>query len=129
MAIQNNAQSRHKHLLLRAEQILKYLITGDDTLETLVFCGSSQVHLVITDQGLYEALGSIQAYDAFNKNKLTKLLETCQIRSFQRKLLTPERVEQIRKFALAKGDSPNISGINNPKNKEQSREKNNQDKK
>jgi hypothetical protein len=97
-------QQAHQHL--HAEEILRYLITEDEALNTLILCNPHQISLVTTDQDLYEALGSIRPYDAFQLNKLTKLLEIVHTQHKHKPILTHERVEEIRKKAL--------HSINNP---------------
>ncbi len=101
-----NTPTQQTHQHLRAEDILRYLITDDETLTTLVLCNPQQVSLVTTDQDLYEALGSIQPHDSFQLSKLTKLLEIVHTQHKHKPILTHQRVEEIRKKAL--------HSINNP---------------
>ncbi|MEK6962916.1 MAG: hypothetical protein AABX70_00710 [Nanoarchaeota archaeon] len=91
-------QQAHQHL--HAEHILRYLITEDENLSTLILCNPKQVPLVTTDHDLYEALGSIQPEDHFQLNKLTKLLETVHTQHRHKEILTHLRVEEIRNKAL-----------------------------
>ncbi len=95
-----NTQQTHQHL--SAEQVLRYLITEDESLSTLILCNPNQVPLVTTDQDLYEALGSIQPYDHFQLSKLTKLLEIVHIQHKHKPILTHQRVGEIREKALKK---------------------------
>jgi len=87
---------------LKAEAIYRFLLNLDDALDTLIMCRSSEVELVTTDQSIYEAIGAVEDKASINLNKLTKLLEVADILSFkesmkkQRKILTNERVSQIR---------------------------------
>ena len=94
----NNKQKMY----LRAEAILKYLM-GQEELHTLITTKNTEVDLVTTDQSLYEALGSVKNRDEIDINLLVKLLEVTTINSFKdmmkkdRSILTPERVEELRK--------------------------------
>ena len=45
---------------LKAERILKYLITEDDDTDTLITCKSSEIDLVTSDYDVYQALASIK---------------------------------------------------------------------
>jgi DNA polymerase III sliding clamp (beta) subunit (PCNA family) len=95
-------EKNKQKMFLRPEAILKYL-KGDDKLHTLVTAQSSEVDLITTDQNLYEALGSVENRNEINLNLLVKLLEVTQIVHHKdmlkedRKILTPDRVEEIRK--------------------------------
>jgi hypothetical protein len=91
--------------LLKPEAILRFLITDNDQLDTLVLCKSSEVELITTDQSVYEALASVKENDSFKLNKLAKLFEVVDIESAKRlgqkrNILTHERVEELRKLAL-----------------------------
>lgn len=94
----NNKQKMY----LRAEAILKYLM-GQEELHTLITTKNTEIDLVTTDQSLYEALGSIKNREEIDINLLVKLLEVTTINSFKdmmkkdREILTPERVEELRK--------------------------------
>jgi hypothetical protein len=98
--------------MLKAEDILAYLLDTDDALDTLIKCKPSDVDLISYDQSLYEALGSFKDYDEFNFRKLVKLIESADIVSFKgslhqpRPVLTEERVEELRQKALAKTKGP-----------------------
>ncbi|HLD04209.1 MAG TPA: hypothetical protein VJG90_00665 [Candidatus Nanoarchaeia archaeon] len=94
----NTQQPAHQHLY--AEELLRYFITTDETLSTLILCNPQQIALVTSDKDLYEALGSIQPEDPFPLNKLTKLLETIHIQHQHKQVLTHPRVEELRKKAL-----------------------------
>ena len=97
---------QQKRLYLDAKTLLRYFIGTDDELDTLVMCKSSEIGLVTSDASLYEALGSIKDYDNFKLNKLTKLLEVCDITSFEhgmklkKPILTEKRVDELRNYAL-----------------------------
>ncbi|MFH1134033.1 MAG: hypothetical protein V1735_06085 [Nanoarchaeota archaeon] len=91
--------------LLKPEAILRFLITDNDQLDTLVLCKSSEVELITTNQSVYEALASVKENDSFKLNKLAKLFEVVDIESAKRlgqkrNILTHERVEELRKLAL-----------------------------
>ncbi|MBN2457575.1 hypothetical protein JXB31_00400 [Candidatus Woesearchaeota archaeon] len=90
-----------QRMYLRAEAILKYL-TGNEKLHTLITTQNTEIDLVTTDQSLYEALGSIDDRAKIDMNLLVKLLEVTTIVPFKdmmkhdRKVLTPERAEELR---------------------------------
>ncbi len=91
---------------LKAETILKYLITDEDSTDTLITCKSSEIDLITSDYDVYSALASIKQYDKFNLNKLKKLFEVVEIISYaqtmnkQKPILKDDDVEKIRKLAL-----------------------------
>ncbi len=95
-------KTNKQKMFLKAAAIFKYL-TGDDKLHTLVTTKNTEVDLITTDQSLYEAIGSVKDRDEININLLVKLLEVTQIVPYEqatknsRRILTEERVEQIRK--------------------------------
>ncbi len=84
------------------EAILKYFLGASDDIDTLIMCKSSEVTLKTTDANLYEALGSVMPYDNFMNNKLVKLLEVVDIEHAEKKILTHERVDELRAVALKK---------------------------
>lgn len=91
----------HKQILyLTPENLLKYFLNTSEDIDTLILCKNSEVTLRTTDQSLYEALGSIKPYDNFNQSKLVKLLEVTIIDHEPKKILTHERVEELRELAL-----------------------------
>jgi hypothetical protein len=87
---------------LTSEAILRYLLGTSDQIDTLIMCKSSEVNIATTDQNLYEALGSLQEYDTFKHNKLVKFFESVSIEHAPKKILTHERVDELRKIALGK---------------------------
>lgn len=95
-------QNTKQRMYLTAESIYKFLLEIDDEIDTLILCKSSEVNLMTTDQSVYEALGSIEDKSKINFNKMVKLFEVTQVVSYStamkkpRKLLTEERVEEIR---------------------------------
>ena len=104
-----NIENGKNRYFLNADVILKFLIEEDDKLDTLIIYNPSQ-ELVTSDYAIYEALASIKTYDNFNLNKLKKFFEVVDVISYkeefskEKPLLNEERVEQIRKAALGKGD-------------------------
>ena len=86
---------------LTSEAILKYFLNTSDQIDTLIMCKGSEINISTTDQNLYEALGSIMNYDDFKPNKLVKFLEVVAIDHAPKKILTHERVEELRKIAQA----------------------------
>lgn len=92
--------------VVRAETILKYLITDDDATDTLITARSSTMHLMTTDFEVYQALASIKHYDPFNFNKLKKFFEVVEIISYEestnqkKPILKEQDVEAIRTRAL-----------------------------
>ena len=95
---------------LKPEAIIKYLLGLNEDIDTLISCKSSECELKTTDQELYEALGSVPDKDKIDYNKLVKLLEVVDIRSHMqlthnaKKILTHERVKQLRKNILREED-------------------------
>jgi hypothetical protein len=105
----NKGDNKQKQTMrLKAEAILRYLISDDDKIDTLITCKTSDIDLVTTDLDVYEALGSIKGYDNFNFNKLKKLFEVTDVISYkglkkeEKPILKDERVEELRKLALKK---------------------------
>lgn len=91
-------QIKKRHL--SSAEILRYLITPDDEMESLILCKSTEIPLTTTDQEIYEALGSIKPYDPFKLNKLAKLFEVTEIQPVKKTILREEHVEELRKLAL-----------------------------
>ena len=95
-------QKAKQRMYLTAESMYKFLLGMDDKIDTLVLCRSSEVHLITTDQSIYEAIGSIEDKSKINFNKLVKLMEVTEIVSFAqsmkkpRTILTDKRVDDIR---------------------------------
>jgi hypothetical protein len=95
-------EKNKQKMLLRPQAILKYL-KGDEKLHTLITAQNTEVDLITTDQNLYEALGSVENRSEINLNLLVKMLEVTTIHHHkdmlkeERKILTPERVEEIKK--------------------------------
>lgn len=98
-------QQKQKYFI-KANKILKYLITDDDETDTLITCKSSEIDLVTSDYDVYQALTSIKEYDDFNLNKLKKLFEVIEIVSYaqnmkkQKPILKDEDVKRLRKLVL-----------------------------
>lgn len=85
---------------LTSESILKYFLNKSETLDTLIMCKGNEINITTTDFNLYEALGSIEDRDNFNINKLIKFLETVRIEPGPKRILTHERVEELRKLVF-----------------------------
>src|SRR3989338_5405423 len=83
-------------IFLDASTILKYLISENDEIDTKIICKTKDANLITTDKEIYEALGSLKPYDNFRINKLTKFFESVATRPAEKKILTFERVEEIR---------------------------------
>lgn len=84
---------------LTSEAILKYFLNKSEQIDTLILCKGTEVNLTTTDFNLYEALGSIEERDNFNINKLIKFLEAVHIESGSKRVLTHERVNELRNLA------------------------------
>lgn len=102
---QNKITKKTYHLL--PQLILRYLICNDEKVDTLIMCKSSEMNLMATEQDIYEAMGCVKQYDNFKLNKLTKFFEVVSIRSTRKKILTDERVAELRKIALKTEDNQN----------------------
>src|SRR3989344_1841738 len=85
---------------LSAAQILRFLTTDDELLDTLIIFKSSEVQLDMTEASLYSAIASVQLQDAFKLNKLAKLLEVTHVHHGHKGIVTHELVEQIRTQAM-----------------------------
>lgn len=98
-----------KEIFLDAETIFRFLSEIDDDLDTLVLCKPSNIKLIATDQGLYEALASVENRKNVNYNKIVKLFENVEILPYSyyfdkpRKAITLERAEEIRRKAMVDG--------------------------
>ena len=96
---------------IKAEKILKYIITDDDKTDTLIMCKSSEIDLVTSDYDIYKALASVKPYDNFKLNKLAKFFEVAEIISYKEKMqkekpiLKENDVEELRKLALEKNNN------------------------
>ena len=108
---------RQRKRYLKAEAIIKYF-QGNDVLETEIMCSSSK-DLVTSDQSLYEALGSFEDKSLIDLNKLVKFLEVVEVVSYkatfkqEKKILTPERVDQLNKLAPGKLMLGDVDTVNN----------------
>ena len=54
-----NVQKARK-MMIKPEAILRYLITDDDRMDTLIMCQGEQLNLITTDHYVYEAMGSVK---------------------------------------------------------------------
>lgn len=93
---------QRKKMMIKPEAILRYLISEDDKMDTLIMCQGEQLNLMTTDYYLYEAMGCIKDDDKFKLNKLVKFFQVVEVQSHGRKkaILKDERVEELRKLAL-----------------------------
>jgi len=109
-AEEKNKIQVQKKMIIKPEAILRYLITDDDRMDTLIMCQGEQLNLITDDFYVYEAMGSIQPYDKFKLNKLVKFFQVVEIQSYGKKkeILKEERVEELRKLALK--EKENIGG-------------------
>jgi hypothetical protein len=87
---------------LTSEAILKYFLNTSEDIDTLIMCKGSEVKLTTTDMNLYEALGSLEPSDGFRPQKLVKFMEQVSIEHAPKKILTHERVDELRKIALGR---------------------------
>ena len=103
MKIEINNAPRKQRMFLSPEAILRYLISDNEKLDTLIMCKSSEIDLFTSDHNIYEAIASIKPYDSFKLNKLAKLLEVAGVvpHNKTKEILKHERVEEIRKIALS----------------------------
>lgn len=94
-------------VFIKPEILLRYLITDDDAVDTLITCKHVEYDLVTSDNTVYQALGSITDYDNVRLNRLTKFFEVVDVFSAKEKtgkpkiILTQARVEELRKLALS----------------------------
>ncbi len=95
-----------KQMFLNASDILRFLISEDENLNSLIIYNPSAGQLLTSDLEVYKALGSIKEYDTFKMIKLVKLFEVVNIVSHKEKtgrekgILKHEEVEEIRKNAI-----------------------------
>ncbi|MBM3230021.1 hypothetical protein FJZ26_06320 [Candidatus Parvarchaeota archaeon] len=103
----NNSPTTRK--FVPAESILKFIIGGDEKLDTMIVCKTTNVALYTTDFALHEAFGSLKDYDEISAakiRKLAKFFENVAVHSFEfmekkpKPVLTHERVEELRLLAL-----------------------------
>ena len=99
-------ESRHKYFLT-AEAILKYLLQTSERISTMIMCKDENIDLTTTDYELYQAIGSVQKYDTLTRARLVKFLENVDVFSYrqekgEKRVLTHDRVEELRKLALGK---------------------------
>lgn len=115
MEINNGNGSKTKQqYFLTAEALLKYLLGTSERVSTMIMCKTPDTDLVTTDYDLYEAFGSVKTYDNVTRARIVKLLENVDVLSYrkekgeEKKILTHERVEELRKIALKDlGDDKN----------------------
>ncbi|MDP7140825.1 MAG: hypothetical protein QF362_01185 [Candidatus Woesearchaeota archaeon] len=98
----SNNIRRKKSITLSSENILAYLITEEDKINTLILCKGSEYDFITTDHAVYEALGAVKPNDDFKLNKLTKFFEVVKVVSYanvfrkEKPILTEKRVEDLR---------------------------------
>ena len=99
-------------MFLAPETILKYLISDNDQLDTLIMCKSSEVKLFTSDHSLYEAIASIKPHDTFKLNKLSKLFEVVSIvpHNKEKTILKHERVDELRGLAMKDNAKKELKG-------------------
>lgn len=110
--MKTNTQLIKRQYFFTAEAILKYLLGTSEQIETLILCKDDTVDLSTTDYNLYQALGSVQGYNNIIRAKLVKLLENVDVSSYRaqkgkKKILTHERVEELRKLATQPEEEKN----------------------
>ena len=102
----NNKQMENGQVcFLTAQAVLKYLLGSSEKIENMILCKSPDAEITTTDYEIYQALGSVKKYDGLMQAKLVKLLENVDVSSHkaqgsEKKILTHERVEELRKFAI-----------------------------
>lgn len=89
-----------KRIMLHPEHILRFFIGQDPQLDDLIIFHHEKFQITTTDFALYQALGSIKEYDDFNKIKLVKFLEVTTVLPQPKRVLTHERVSELRLKAL-----------------------------
>ena len=74
----------------------------------MIMCKDPSAVLMTTDNELYQAFGSLRNYDNVNRARIAKLFESVDVFSYkaqkktEKKILTHERVEELRRLALKK---------------------------
>ena len=104
MEVRIHNHNRVNRYFLKDVDILRYLLGNDPKLETFIIYKTNNSMFQTTDNELYRAFGSLKKYDEVERPRITKLFESVQITSAQKKLLTHEDVEELRKKAIKKGD-------------------------
>ncbi len=108
----NESKARQQYFL-SAEALLKYLLGASERISTMIMCKAEDAGLLTTDYELYQAFGSVKNYDSITKARIVKLLESVDIISYrketgeEKKILTHEMVEELRKAALKPEDDKN----------------------
>ncbi len=111
---ENDGSETKQQYFLTAEALLKYLLGASERISTMILCKDAETDLVTTDYDLYEAFGSVKTYDGLTKARIVKLLENVDIISYrkekgeEKRILTHERVEELRKSALKSEDDKNV---------------------
>jgi hypothetical protein len=91
---------------VKPQEILQYLITENDNIDTLITCSTGSVELVTYDYHVYRALTAIKKLDKFNFNKLKKFFEVVNVISYEKNTKNKKSiqkdsdVEELRELAL-----------------------------
>ena len=115
MEINNgNGSKARQQYFLAADALLKYFLGTSERISTMILCKTPDADLATTDYELYQAFGSVKNYDNETRARIVKLLENVDILSYrkekneEKKILTHERVAELRKTALNdSGDDKN----------------------
>ena len=106
MRVEIKQGSQKQRVYVEPHLILRYLVTEDEKLDTMIVCKPNDLGLYTTDLALHEALCSIKPYDNFRLNKLVKFVETVDVLSYNKEtgnekpVVTHEIVESLRAVAL-----------------------------
>ena len=106
MRIEIKHGNQKQRVYVEPHLILRYLISDDEKLDTMIVCKPKDLGLYTTDLALHEALCSIKPFDNFKLNKLVKFVETVDVLSYNKEtgkekpIVTHERVESLRAGAL-----------------------------
>ena len=118
ITVSDGNPGREESRFLTADAILRYLLGESGKLESMIICNPGSACLSTTDYELYQAFGSLKSYDDVPRARITKFLENVEIRSYrkesgrEKKILTHERVDKLRKNAINKGDKNEQSNRN-----------------
>lgn len=93
-------QQKKQIVCLNSVQILKYLLSLDSSLDTMILCNPSQYYMTTTDEEVYFALSCLSAGE-LDFARLRKFFEGVEVASVRRpkKVLSPDDAENIRKKA------------------------------
>ena len=97
--------------LLKADQILRYLISEDDEMDRMIMCKPPESELAAYDNEIYGALASVRSYDNIDINRLKKFFEVVNVCSYKEEtgndkpIIKEDKVDKIRASALKKESS------------------------